>query len=292
MAPRLAVAHAEQPPAPHDFWTAWTFDPVVLAGMLLLGGMYGVGLGRMWRRAGLGHGVPAWRLACFAGGMLALGLALIWPLDALGDSLFAAHMGQHLVLMLVVAPLLIVAAPLAPALHALPPRWRRVVLGPARADWSRRAGQWLVAPGAATVLQLLALYAWHTPVAIAVALEDDFVHFLMHASLLGSALLFWWAIIRAGRVGYGWGILMLLVTAKLSGLLGALIAFARVPLYPAYGERPAAWGLSLLEDQQLAGTLMLAVGGVTYVVSAVVLVAAFLAAMERRAPSIRAGPEP
>ena len=114
----------------------------------------------------------------------------------------------------------------------------------------------------------------------------------MHASLLGTALLFWWAIIRAGRIGYGWGILMLLVTAKLSGLLGALIAFARVPLYPAYGERPAAWGLSLLEDQQLAGTLMLAVGGVTYVVSAVVLVAAFLAAMERRAPSIRTGPEP
>jgi putative membrane protein len=127
-------------------------------------------------------------------------------------------------------------------------------------------------PVTATLLQQVALYGWHTPAAI-------------------TALLFWWAIIRAGRVGYGWGILMLLITAKLSGLLGAIIAFATTPLYPAYADRPATWGLSLLEDQQLAGTLMLSLGGVAYVLTAVVLVAAFLAAMERRHPTVTAGPE-
>lgn len=291
LAPRLAAAHADQPLAPHDIWTAWSFDPFVLAGMLLLVGAYGLGLARMWRRAGLGRGVPGWRLGCFVGSVLALGLALVWPLDALADSLFAAHMGQHLVLMLVAPPLLIVAAPLAPALHALPPHWRTTALTPARFNWLRWFGRRLLRPGTATLLQLVALYAWHTPGAIAAALDNDVVHSAMHASLLGTALLFWWAIIRAGRIGYGWGILMLLISAKLSGLLGALIAFAPTPLYPAYGDRPAAWGLSLLEDQQLAGTLMLAIGGMAYVLTAVVLVAAFLAAMERRIPTVRAGPQ-
>ena len=69
--------------------------------MLPLVGAYGLGLARMWRRAGVGHGIPGWRVACFAGSILALGLALIWPLDALGESLFAPRVGQHLLLMVV-----------------------------------------------------------------------------------------------------------------------------------------------------------------------------------------------
>jgi putative membrane protein len=285
LASSLAAAHADQPPTPHDIWTAWSLDPLVLASLFLLVGTYGLGLVRMWRRAGLGHGVPGWRLACFVGSVLALGLALVWPLDALGESLFAAHMGQHMMLMLVAAPLLIIAAPLAPALHALPARWRSVAISPARSGWWQWSGPWLLTPVTATLLQLVALYAWHTPAAIAAALEDDVVHSTMHASLLGAALLFWWTIIRAGRFGYGWGILTLLITAKLSGLLGAVLAFGGVPLYQAYGDRTAPWGLSPLEDQQLAGTLMLSLGGVAYVLTAVVLAAAFLAAMERRHPS-------
>src|SRR5215207_1755415 len=74
---------------------AWTFDPLVFAGLVLSAGLYAAGLRRLWREAGPGRGVRRWEAACFAGGWLALALALVSPLHAWGDVLFSAHMVQH-----------------------------------------------------------------------------------------------------------------------------------------------------------------------------------------------------
>jgi putative membrane protein len=281
-----ALAHADAPPAPHDLWSAWTLDPFVTLPLAFVAVLYSIGLSRQWRRAGTGRGPKRWQAATFLGGMLALVLALVWPLDALGEALFTAHMAQHVLLVAVVPPLMVVGAPMAPLMRGLPAAWRRRLVGWGRQGWWRAAWRRLSAPGAAALLHGVALWAWHAPAAFQAALANEAVHIAEHASFLFTGLLFWWAIVRSGRVpelGFGVGILWMLVTVIHSGLLGALITFAPMPLYPAYANRAAAWGLTLLEDQQLAGLVMWVPGGMIYLVAGVALMAAWLKALERRA---------
>src|SRR4051795_10446135 len=97
-APAAAWAHPGCPIAPHDFWRAWTFEPLPVLGLALSAGLYGRGLARLWR-TGRRQGVRGWEAACFATGWLLLALALVSPLHAWGGALFAAHMGQHELIM-------------------------------------------------------------------------------------------------------------------------------------------------------------------------------------------------
>src|SRR5204863_3953089 len=89
------------PPTPADIWGRWSFDPLVLIGLALGAWLYLRGVGRLWRRAGPGRGVRGWQVACWLGGLLAVGIALLSPVEALGEALFAGHMAQHLALILV-----------------------------------------------------------------------------------------------------------------------------------------------------------------------------------------------
>jgi putative membrane protein len=252
---------------------AWTVDPLVLVPLALAAWLYWKGSLRFGTRE-----------ACFAGGMVALFFALVWPLDVLGEHLFSAHMAQHLVLMNLAAPLLVLGAPLGAMLRALPLSWRRPLarLGAGR-RW--RAG-WHVLSGvaAATVLQQLALWTWHTPRGVALALESDGVHVAMHASLLAAALLFWTAILRP-RSGHYWApIAGLLVTLKVSGVVCILLLIQPAGIYGAYGELAAAWGLTPSEDEHLGWGLMMVVGSASYLAAAVGLVAAAFASLERSQP--------
>jgi putative membrane protein len=233
-----------------------------------------------------------WRVAAYFGGLLASVVALVSPLDALAGVLFSAHMAQHLILVLVAAPLLVLGAPLVPFLWALPRPWRVAV-----ARWTRRPAPralWLVLtqPVVVLVLHLTALWAWHAPAAYQAALASERVHFLEHASLLGTALLFWWVVIQPHgrrRLGYG-GALALVFAAALSGTaLAALNAFVDHDWYPAYAASTAAWGLDPLTDQQLAGILMGAPAATIYAAAALALVAACLRASERNAWRREAG---
>src|SRR3546814_4508701 len=110
--------------------------------MAAFAGLYAAGVFRLWRRAGIGHGIRLWQAACFAGGMASLFCALVWPLDGLADALFSAHMAQHMVLTVMAAPLLVLGAPPLPLLLVLPARWRRALGGwatrpPFRPVWRR-----------------------------------------------------------------------------------------------------------------------------------------------------------
>jgi putative membrane protein len=280
--PGSAQAHAGQPPAPHDIWSAWTWDPLVIFGLAVTGGLYGRGVYVLWQRP-TGHAlIPFWRVLVFGVGWLALFVALVSPLDALGEALFSAHMVQHMVLILIAAPLLVLGAPLLPVLWGLPGTWRRQT-GLRLGDWQRQfRSSWRVLshPLAAWCLHTIALWVWHAPVLYEAAIRHRWVHVLEHASFLGTALLFWWTILPTEH-GAAWrrepvGVLSIFATAMQSGALGALITFSRTPWYAIYAQTTAWWGLTPLEDQQLAGLIMWIPGGTLYMLAAAGLLATWL----------------
>src|SRR3954449_4876381 len=141
----------------------WTWDPFVILLLAVSGALYAVGLARLWRRAGVGQGIRRWEAGCFAAGWLALFVALVSPVDALGDILFSAHMAQHELLILVAAPLMVLGRPLAPFLWALPPAARDEVGHWTRGPAFAAAWRGLTAPLAVFLIHGRALGIWHLP---------------------------------------------------------------------------------------------------------------------------------
>lgn len=271
------------PLAPHELWRAWSFEPGVVLPLALAAGLYARGLRALWRQAGAGHGVRRWQAGAFAAGWLALAIALVSPLHEVGEALFSAHMAQHELLMAVAAPLLVLGRPVVPFLWGLPIGWRRsagqwAATPPVRATWHL-----LTLPSVAWTVHALAIWAWHAPRLYDAAVTSDLVHALQHASFLGSALLFWWALIhgRSGRLRYGASVLYIFTTALHTTALGAVLSLATRPLYPVYAAT-APWGLTPLEDQQLAGLIMWVPAGIAYLIAALALMAGWLREAERR----------
>lgn len=258
--------------AAHGGGLDWQAPPAealyVLLPLLLGSGLYLAGVARRLASPGLGPR-QAGRALAFSLGLVLLAIALIWPLDAWAERAFSAHMGQHMVLLVLAPPLLLAGRPLSVWLRALPAAWRPgfvawrdTVAPPALRGWLARAGP-------ASWLHGAALWAWHAPWLFELALRNDLVHWLEHLTLLGSGLLFWWVLMRAPRQALGPGLLALLATVIHSGLLGALITLAPRPLYGIYAERGAM--ADVLADQQLAGLIMWVPMGTVYLVAALVL---------------------
>jgi cytochrome c oxidase assembly factor CtaG len=136
-----------------------------------------------------------------------------------------------------------------------------------RAIWYR-----LTSPLVATVLHGAAIWVWHAPRLYEATLASSIVHATQHASFFVTALLFWWSVLRPSQrqARSGAPVLALFSTMMHSGLLGALIATAPALWYGAYATTTAAWGLTPLEDQQLAGLVMWIPASVSYVVATLV----------------------
>lgn len=281
--PGRAWAHAEG--GAHHWWT---LEPWVWLPMLLLSAAYVRGMLILRRRP---HRLDAARptaIASFAAGMSCVFLALIWPLDALGSASFAAHMAQHMVLIAMAAPLLVLAAPAAPMMLGLPLAWRRPATA-ARAALSRLLRP-LLAPGAAFAIHGTLIWLWHAPRLYEAALRHEWVHILEHGTFFGSALLFWSALARLGRgrhaQDYGAAALWCLATLIHTGMLGALLTFAPRLAYASYVEAGHSW-LTPLEDQQLAGLLMWIPAGLCYLAAGLGFVAAWLRCEDRGAAGMR-----
>jgi putative membrane protein len=179
-------------------------------------------------------------------------------------------MAQHLLLILVAAPLLVLGTPVLPILWAAPEASRRG-LG---AVWKRV--NFLEKPGIAFTLHSLALWAWHLPILYEAAINTRAVHVIEHLSFLGTAILFWFAVLRPGRGAFGLGVLLVFALALQSTILAALLAFSPTPWYTAHLTSTAQWGLSPLEDQQIAGLAMWIPGGSIYLAAGLGLFAAWL----------------
>ncbi len=127
-------------------------------------------------------------------------------------------------------------------------------------------------PVIASFVHAVVIWAWHIPALFQVALRHEPVHALQHATFIGSALLFWSVVMRPRqREALGLSILLLFTTAIHTAALGALIAVARAPWYPAYGTEAAAWGLTALQDQQLAGLIMWIPANLAYLTAALIV---------------------
>ncbi len=282
-----AAAHAGEPLAPHDLAAAWEFAPPVVAMLLALSASYVLAVTKLWRAAGTGRLVAPWQAATFGLGTAALAAALLSPLDALGGALFSAHMAQHVLLMMVAAPLLALGAPAYLWLWVLPLRTRRGL-----AHWwlNRRylaqTAHLLGLPLTVWLVSTAALWLWHVSRLYEAALADDVVHALEHGTFLATAWMFWGvvlALVRPGKKGDGIAILMVFAAAMQSGILGALITFARTPWYPAYYATTAAWGMTPLEDQQLAGVIMWVPAGTVYLAATLAILGRRLAVLDRQA---------
>jgi putative membrane protein len=253
---------------------SWSFAPGVIGALLLYLGVY---LAR-WRRArtvGERHPPSVGRLLAFLGGILALVLALLSPVDRLGEQLLVMHMVQH-VLLLDVAPILLILGltkvllrPLTRGVHTL----------------ERRAGV-LAHPLFAIVLYTGAMWIWHVPALYDAAAAHSGIHVLEHLSFSVAGLLYWWHLlspIRSRlRLG-GMGPIAYMVSTKATvGLLGVVLTFAPHALYGFYAHRPHYWGLTADSDQAVAGLVMALEQSIVMGIALVVLFSRMLTESERR----------
>ena len=245
------LGHAGEPLLPHDVWSAWTFDPAVLVGLALAVVAYERGV-----RQGSGAGG---RRAAFHVAMAAILVALVSPVDAMAGTLVSAHMVQHVLLILVAAPLLAVSAPAASLLRGTPPAVRTSARDLRRAfglDVDRLRS--VRSPVARWLLYVVTLWIWHASVVYGAAVDNEWLHVVEHVTFLGSAFLIWSVILGPARTRMPRGLGFLAVfTLGLQGIfLSALLTFARTPWYADHLAAPDGWGLDPLADQQLAGVLM------------------------------------
>jgi putative membrane protein len=288
-----ALAHMETPVTPENVWRSWNVDPLILVPLVLLAGLYAGGVRSIWATAGARRGVSTKQVAAFAAAIAVLLVALVSPVDQVGGALFSIHMVQHLLLVVVAAPLLVYAAPLAPVLVALPRGVRRKAgrfSGQASVDALSRT---LTNPLLVWWAQAIVLWIWHIPAFYEAALRHRWVHMLEHTTFLVTALLFWWLVIQpAGRRRLGLGLCVIFIFAAMiqSSALGALLTFAPSHWYPAHEPYTGAWNLSALEDQQLAGLIMWVPGGLVYLGAALVALLLWFRSMDAGQDSRRTEP--
>jgi putative membrane protein len=264
----------------------WSWDGRTLLSLELLTGIYTLGVFRLWLHAGRGHGVTFRQAAAFGGTMIALLLALVSPIDTLSASLFAAHMTQHMILMLIAAPLFVLSAFPVALCWALPRRWAHQTANSLR----RLSGlwHWITQPLITWTIFAVVLWLWHVPRLYDAPLENNTIHLFEHLCFFAAAALFWWVLIRPvgnKQVKYGLNVLYLFTTALQSSALGALLTFSSQPWYASYRNAPDLLGVGRLGDQQLAGLIMWLPGGILYVLLAAGYFAVWLNAIERTMPS-------
>ena len=281
--PTATLAHGEATGTPSlpGVLLEWSLDPQALAGIGL------VALAYRWavRRVAVAHPVnphPAHRSWLFAGGLVAIGLALLSPIETYEGQLFSVHMVQHMLLELVAAPLLLAGAPITLALRTASPTWRRRMLAVLHSGVVRA----LAFPVVAWMLFAAVNWGWHFSVLYDDALESQLLHYVQHATFLGAALLFWWPVIGADpspwRLPHPVRLLYLFLAMPQNSFLGVAIMSAGSVLYPHYVTNGRDWGPTPLEDQQLGGVFMWVGGDVIFLAAMAIVVVMWMRHEDRR----------
>jgi len=248
--------------------------PVVLAGALLTGAWYAAGVGtrrlRLVGRTRRPRRLP-WRGCAFALALATIVLALDSPLEREAEVTIWAHMTQHILLMMVAAPLLVLGAPWMPCWRVLPLGFRRIAAGAVvknpRFAWLRWIARAVATPLVAWILFNGTLALWHVPWLYDLTLRNTAVHYAEHAAFLVFGVLFWAQVIdsppfRSRLSDFGRAVYTL-AGAVAPWLLAVVLALAPRPLYPVYTGHH---GLSALSDQQVASGVMWGPGSIPYAV--------------------------
>jgi len=277
------------PPCTDPIMTAifrsWTFAPWIIIPLLLSATIYLCGWWQLNRRLPQRFGV--WRLIAFQAGLLTLFLALASPLHALAELLLQFHMVQHLLLMMVVPPLLLLGAPILPLLHGLPRPALQYALSKVFA-WTalQYLGRFLTHPVVCLVAFTVSTVAWHVPGLYELALRAELWHEAQHVCFLSTGILFWWPVVQPWPSPLRWPrwtmIPYLLLADLQNTALSAFLIFSERILYPTYAAVPRLWGIPALDDQAAAGVIMWVPGSVIFLLPVGVLVIRLLAAPRTR----------
>lgn len=268
-------------------FASWGWRPEVLLILVTLASAYAAG---WWRLREMGHRELArgWRLGLYLIGLGAVAVALLSPVDHLAHELLTAHMVQHLLLMMIAAPLLLLGNPLPACLWGLPRRARRALGRLLTRNAPFRKVLWAATlMPVAWLLFVVNLWLWHLPAAYQAALRDHLIHDVEHVAFFGTALLFWWPIVEPAprlheRIPRGFAIVYLLAATGQNTLLSALIALPERVLYPYYEASRLPFSLSPLDDQAMAGGLMWSMGHM-YLIPILLVVRKMLDREERMA---------
>lgn len=220
--------------------------------------------------------IVAWRPVAFLAGMFSLWVAIGSPLSAFDEASLSVHMVQHILLMLVVPPLVLLGEPSLPLLHGLPQQFVRGILGPfLRWPPVQSLGKALTHPLVCWILAAVALIAWHVPSAFELALRSDAWHEVEHACFLSTSLLFWWPVVQpfpSEPHWPRWSMPLYLFLGMFPGsALGAFLTFCDRVIYPSYSETVSIFGMTALQDQIFAGALMWVFGFFVCFIPAVVI---------------------
>jgi putative membrane protein len=267
-----------------DLFTRWDIPWIVTTELALAALVYVCGWVRI-RRTRAAH-FPAWRLACFLGGIAALFVAVTSPLDTFSESLLFMHMAQHWVLMSIAPPLIVLGAPVVPMLRGLP-RW--ILRKPLRPLFRTGAlpalGRFLTRPRVAWLAMNAAYVGWHIPRAYEFALASENWHNCEHACFFFTNLLFWWPLICPWpfrSTGSRWMLIPYLLLADIvNTAVSAMLCFSGRLLYPSYALVPRPFGLSALNDQVAAGAFMWVCGSAIYLIPAILIVVQLLSPQTR-----------
>jgi cytochrome c oxidase assembly factor CtaG len=253
---------------------SWSVPPAASFALALTAVVYLRGW-FLLRRAGLPF-LPLWRAISFLAGLLSLWVALASPLDTFSGFVLTAHMVQHMILMMVAPPLILLGAPLIPLVRGLPIFAAREFAGPFL-NWrlAQQVGNTLTNPIVAMLLMGAAMFAWHTPRLYELALASSSWHELEHACFFLASLLFWWPVIQPwpSRAQWPrWAMVPYLLIGDLQNTaLSAILVFSDSLLYPSYANQPRLFGFSALHDQAASGAIMWVLGSLAYMVPAILI---------------------
>jgi len=205
--------------------------------------------------------ISAWRFAAFFAGIISLSIAVGSPLDAFDDVSLSVHMVQHLLLMAIAPPLILLGAPALPLLQGIPQAMARGIVGPFL-RWSlvKRLARFISNPAICWLAAALALIGWHIPVVFELALRSHSWHELEHATFFVTGLLFWWPVIQpwpSTARWARWSIPLYLFCATLPcDALSGFLTFCDRVVYTSYLSAPQILTASPLQDQEFAAALM------------------------------------
>jgi putative membrane protein len=262
----VVTPYCGPPPSPGSLALSWNLDPTLIVGLIAVTTLYMLGCGRLERA---GRGLPFKQKMWFHTGWLITALALVSPLCPLSVSLFAARAGQHMILTLLAAPLVVAGRPveaLAATIGVQAPR------GP----WKGQA------PLLAAVAFAVLLWFWHAPAPYAATFSSAFVYWSMHVTVFGAALWLWHALLDSRNSSLIAKLAAGFFSSAQMGFLGALITLAARAVFAPHALTTAAWGLSPLEDQQLGGIIMWIPGCLVFLVFALLALAPTLSEAEPR----------